>query len=45
MILKPVSVAFGLVQETAREDSVTLLNTSSVAGSGPGVRKTEKKEV
>ncbi len=37
--LKPENVVFGLVQETVREYSVTLLKTISVAGSGPGERK------
>lgn len=37
--LKPANVVFGLDQETVREDSVTLLKTISVAGSGPGERK------
>lgn len=37
--LKPVKTVFGLVQETAREYSVTLLKTSSVGGSGPEKRK------
>lgn len=37
--LKPANVVFGLDQETVREDSVTLLKTISVAGSGPGGRK------
>lgn len=36
--LKPVNMVFGLVQETVREDSVTLLKTSSVGFSGPGNR-------
>lgn len=34
--LNPAKAPLGLVQETAREDSVTLLKTISVAGSGPG---------
>ena len=34
--LKPVKALFGLDQETVTDDSVTLLNTISVAGSGPG---------
>lgn len=33
--LKPVNEVFGLDQDTVREDSVTLLKTISVAGSGP----------
>lgn len=37
--LKPANVVFGFDQETVREDSVTLLKTISVAGSGPGERK------
>ena len=36
MTLKPVKVLFGLDQETVTDDSVTLLSTISVAGSGPG---------
>lgn len=36
--VKPVNVVFGLFQETVTEDSVTLLKTSSVGGSGPGRR-------
>lgn len=39
MTLKPEKVVFGLDQETVREDSVTLLKTISVAGSGPGETK------
>lgn len=37
--LKPENAVFGLDQETVKEDSVTLLKTISVAGSGPGERK------
>ena len=36
MTLKPVKALFGLDQETVTDDSVTLLNTISVGGSGPG---------
>ena len=39
--LKPENVVFGLDQETVTEDSVTLLKTISVAGSGPGERNKE----
>lgn len=35
---KPVNVVFGLDQDTAIEDSVTLLKTMSVADSGPKIR-------
>lgn len=38
--LKPVNVVFGLDQDTLREDSVKLLKTISVAGSGPSKNKT-----
>lgn len=39
VILKDAYVVFGLDQETLRDDSVTLLKTISVAGSGPGGRR------
>lgn len=38
VILKPANVVFGLDQETVSEDSVTLLKTISVGGSGPDKR-------
>lgn len=37
--LKPTKVVVGFDQETTKEDSVTLLKTISVAGSGPGEKK------
>lgn len=36
MTLKLVNAVFGLDHATVMEDSVTLLKTISVAGSGPG---------
>ena len=39
MIWKPVRALLGLDQDTAREDSVTLLKTMSVGGSGPEDRE------
>lgn len=42
VILKPVNVVFGLTQETPTEDSVTLLKSIRVGGSGPVRRKQAK---
>lgn len=43
--LNPATVLLGLVQDTVRDVSVMLLNSSSVGGSGPGERHTKTQRM